>query len=191
MACNRNFYEYYEDKKSRKKREKNNTQQKRKKQQKYVEKRYKKRISREYALMKETTDTYFPREYEVETWTIRSHNGLDEYGNCTGKLCDGKSMLCSMCECPQYQRIIKEAKAEGRYSVECFGCMTCIKDSPTKNWGNNVTTCLVQVFSKKMNYQDANTVKLIIEYLMTPPQRKIFNSWYSDEDEDGLVWNYA
>lgn len=189
MNCNRKIQQDFERSKIKKRQCK---LEKKKKQPKYVKKIYKKRLSREYSIMKETMDTYFPREYEVDTLTIHTHNGLDEYGNCTGKLCDGKSMLCGMCLCPQYQRRIKEAKAEGRYNTECFGCITWIKDTPSNEWGNNVTTCMVQTFAQKFNYNNMNTVKLITEYLMTSPQRKRINSWYSsDEDDDELVWNYA
>lgn len=189
MNCTRKFRERHEPPQQKRRRPK----QEKKKQQKYLDKKYQKRLCREYSLMKESTVTYFPREYEVDTWTIHTHNGLDEYGNCTGKLCDGKSMLCGMCLCPQYQRRIKEAKAEGRYNSECFGCITWIKDIPSNEWGNNVSTCVTQVFAQKYNFRNVNTVKLISEYLMTPPQRKRFNSWGSiyDDSDDELVWNYA
>lgn len=184
MGCARKFRERHEPPLPRKQKPK---PKKTKQQKKYPEKKYQKRLSREYSLMKETTHTYFPREHEVDTWTIHAHNGLDEYCNCTGKLCDGKSMLCCMCDCPKYKRMIEEAKKEGRYIKEPGGYSILVK--PSNEWGNNVSICVTQAFAQKMNFGNLNTVKMITEYLMTPPPRKRLDSW--DFDDDTLEWNYA
>jgi len=187
MSCARKFQEQYEPRRRR-----TTHRLTQKKQPKYPPKKIRKhRLCREYSVAKESMITYFPKEDEVDTWVIHTHGGLDEYCNCTGKLCDGKSMLCAMSECPKYLQRIKEAKAEGRYHSECHGCVTSIGDTPSKEWGGNVSTCVTQAFAQKLNFRSDNTVKLIASFLMTPPKRKRFSSWDSMYDDSDDEWNYA
>lgn len=145
---------------------------------KYPRKNTQKRLCREYTITSENTETYFSKEYSDHTCYIRNHNGLDEYGNCTGKRCDGKSMVCYRTECPTYKKIWIEANVEGRIK-KCDGCLWTITDTPKKEWGTNVGTCVNQIFAKK-NVEEKGIVRMITEFLMTSPKKEKDTGWDFD-----------